>query len=114
MRYLVAAIFVFLAFPCGAWESPCYKGPMPPVPFPRESRSSVMLEARRVVSVEGKIITYDIGGELIIIKAGSFAPLSFLKDVGKGRCTAREPVTIEPEKKGEATGRFIAVTPAPH
>lgn len=112
MRYLLV-LFVFLfSSPCLAWESPCHSGPVPPKPFPRETRSTYTLEARRVISVQGNLILYDLGGETVVIKAEGLAPLSFVSEVQKGRCTAREAVTIEPDRKNLAEGRFKARTPA--
>ena len=86
----------------------------PPKPFPRETCSTYTLEARRVISVEGTVMLYDIGGEAVVIKAEGLGPLSFLNEIQKGRCTAREVVSIEPDTRNILKGRFKAVSPRLH
>jgi hypothetical protein len=72
------------------------------------------LEARRVVSVEGSLMTYDLGGERIIIRLEGMAGREFLKELQKGKCGAKGFVTIETEKKSFSdTGRYKAVVPSP-
>jgi hypothetical protein len=114
--FILAVLLVSFCGPCMAWDNPCYKGPLTPTAFPRENRTTLTLEARRVVSVEGNLMAYDLGGEKVVIKVDGVACKAFLKDVEKGRCTAKGFVAIEVEKKnfsGAATYKATSPGPVP-
>ena len=114
LPHLLLATILFLPFPSMAWENPCYTGSLSPKPFPRENRSMLNLEARRVVSVEGSLMTYDLGGDRVSIRLEGMAGRDFLKDLQKGKCGAKGFVTIETEKKSFSdTGTYKAVVPSP-
>lgn len=101
----VAAVIIFGATPiphsgAGAWDNPDSRA----VPFktvvPKETASVVTLDASRVKSINGNTITYNMGkGPDITIRADSFAAKRFIKDVERGRTSARETVRIEPIRK---------------
>jgi hypothetical protein len=116
MRLTVITILILLATPLLAWDNPCHTGPMAAAPFPQESRSMVTLEARRVISVQGNLMAYDLGGRTIIIKAEANSCQSFLKDVAKGNCKAKGLVSIEPDKGtfSDSGNRFKATPPSAH
>ena len=78
--YLFLICFLFLAPQCLAWENPCHNANQPPKPFPRETRSTYTLEARRVISVEGAIMLYDLGGEAGHQGRGAWTPLLSQRD----------------------------------
>jgi hypothetical protein len=108
------AFLLLAASSCLSWDNACYAGPVMAMPFPREIRSTVILDPRRVVSVEGDFIVYDIGRGTVLIRANEIAGRSFLANLKKGRCNARETVVIEPDGKALESGRFKTVTPGPH
>jgi hypothetical protein len=116
MRYLITALLI-VAFhaPCFAWDSPCYKGSLTSMPFPRENTAIITLEAKRVVSVQGNLMVYDLGTEKIVIKTEGDSCLAFLDNVKKSRCTAKGLVSLVIEKKnfaGTVTYRVTPPTPA--
>jgi hypothetical protein len=114
-RLIVLVLLVSFHAPCFAWDNSCYKGSLASIPFPRENRSLVTLEAGRVVSVEGNLMTYDLGGERVVIKMEGVVCLAFLKEVQKGRCTAKSLVSLEVERKNFSdAGRYKATAPSPH
>ncbi len=113
-RFVVFGAILLFASPSFAWNNTCYKEGLPEMPFPKESRSTITLEARRVVSVEGNLITYDLGKEKVVIKADGVISQSFLKEVQKGHCTVKGFVSVEPDKSSFSnTVRFKAGTPGP-
>jgi hypothetical protein len=116
MRFIVIIGLILLATPLLAWDNPCHTGAMPAVPFPQENRSMVTLEARRVVSVQGNLFTYDLGSRTVIIKAEANSCQSFLRDVAKGNCKAKGLVSIGPDKGtfSDAGNRFKATPPSAH
>lgn len=106
MRYLVLALAIALAIPL---LSPCsYGEAVPSVSVPHDRDSRVTLEARRVRSVNGDVMTYDLGRETITVKADSFASQRFLKDVKGGRTSARETVTLKPVRNSPFNKDFKA------
>jgi hypothetical protein len=113
MHIILVVILLFIGSQSLAWDNPCYDKNMAPKTFPRETRSTIVLEARRVVSVQGNVIMiYDLGKETILIKIEGSVYQSFLKDLQGGRCTARETVGLEPVKRDDVpTGLFRAVPP---
>jgi hypothetical protein len=116
MRSALIIALVLFASPLLAWDNPCHTGPLAAVPFPQESRSIVTLEARRVVSIQGNLMAYDLGGRMVIIKAEGNSCQSFLKEVTKGNCKAKGLVTVEPDKGtfSDAGSRFKATAPSAH
>ena len=114
--FMILAVLLLAGAQCLAWDNAaCYKGAVPGMVFPKESRSTITLEARRVVSVQGNIVIYDLGAEKIVIKCEGVSCQSFLKEVQQGRCVAKGFVVIEPDKGGFSdTGRFKAQSPGPH
>ena len=116
MRFALIIALVLFASPLLAWDNPCHTGPLPAAPFPQENRSMVTLEARRVVSVQGNLLAYDLGGRTVIIKAEANSCQSFLKNVAKGNCKAKGLVSIEPDKGtfSDAGNRFKATPPSAH
>ncbi|HRR39724.1 MAG TPA: hypothetical protein P5244_00685 [Syntrophales bacterium] len=54
-------------------------------------------------------MSYDLGREVIVIKAESFGARRFLDEVKKGRCSARETVLLKPERRSPFNTRFTAV-----
>ena len=115
MRFLIVfGAVLLLTSPCLAWNNACYKSGLPGIPFPRENRSIITLEARRVVGVQGNLMTYDLGGETVVIKTDGVACQSFLKEVQKGLCTVKGLISVEPDKGSFSdTGRFKAGAPGP-
>lgn len=110
MRCLISIIIVLLcASP--AWGNECYEGAVPFISVPHDRPSTIVLEARRVKSLDGNILYYDLGKETISIQADSFDARCFLRDVAAGRCSAREKVRLEPARKSPFNTRFKAVTP---
>jgi hypothetical protein len=117
LALLVCPTLLALApLPSFGWDSPCYKGSLDLMPFPRENRTMITLEARRIVSVEGNLMTYDIGGgERVTIKLEGMACRDLLRDTQKGKCTAKGLTTIELEKKSFSDStRYKATVPGPH
>ena len=73
----------------------------------------ITLESRRVKAVEGIVMLYDLGKEMITISADSFASQSFLKEVQKNRCSAQEPVALVPDSKNPSGAQYRAIVPGP-
>ncbi len=112
MKCLVAIILVLAAsFPVFAADNPCYSKAVPFKSVPHDKRSTITLEARRVKATSGDSMTYDLGREIITIKADSFQSQRFLMDVKGGRCSARETVTLEPMRKSPFNTVFKAQNP---
>jgi hypothetical protein len=116
MRYIltVAMILVSLGYQGQAWANACYSKAVSFKTIPHERPSTITLEASQVKSVKGNDLTYDLGKETIVIQADSFAAKRFLADVDKGRCSARETVTLQPDRKSPFNTRFKAVRPPSH
>jgi hypothetical protein len=110
---ILAAITVMLTgFPCFSWDNPCYSTTLSSKNVPRETRFTITLESRRVKAVEGIVMLYDLGKEMITISADSFASRSFLKEVQKNRCFAQEPVALVPDRKNPSGAQYRAVVPS--
>jgi hypothetical protein len=114
MKTFVAA-FVILLIACtvSAGEYPCYRSAVPFLSVPADRPSVIALEAQRVVSITGKVMTFDLGTKTIDIEADSAASLRFLRDVRRGRCSASERTTLEPDRISPFNDRYKAVA-APH
>lgn len=105
MKLVVIIVVMLFNSPCFAWENPAPRD----VPFagvPKDSTSTIALEARRVKSISGNTMTYDTGKGDITIRADSFASQRFLKDVERGRTSARQNVTLEPLRKSPFNTQF--------
>ena len=112
--FLIGSLLLLSPLPSHGWNNSCYKGSLPSMAFPKENAAMISLEARRVVSVQGDLMTYDLGSDKVVIKIENKGGLNFLKDVKKGNCSAKTVVTIEYEKKTFAgTGQYKAVAPRP-
>jgi hypothetical protein len=111
--FLVFAV-IFIGSISYGWDNPCYSNSMDPKSIPRETRFTMTLESKRVRSIEGNIILYDLGKETTTIRADSLAARSFLKEVRKGRCHVREPVVLEPDTKPSSNARYRTVLALPH
>ena len=108
---IIKIIIAFTILATGpAWAESCYRAAsFKSVPHDRQS--TVTLEASRVKAIDGDRITYDLGRETITIQAESFAAQRFLRDVDRGRCSARESVTLEPVRKSPFNTSFKAIDP---
>ncbi|KAF0144073.1 MAG: hypothetical protein FD156_2117 [Nitrospirae bacterium] len=105
----LAPVFV-LAY-AFAWENPCQNKAVHFQSIPHDKESTIILEAERVVSVNGDTFTYSLGKEIITITADSFASLRFIKDVKDKRCSAHETVILVPERKSPFNKNFKAKRP---
>jgi hypothetical protein len=88
---------------------PCYEQGLNFRTVPHDRPSSLTLEARRVKRTKGDSMSYDLGREVIVIKADSFGSRRFLDEVKKGRCSAQETVLLKPERISPFNKRFKAV-----
>lgn len=88
---------------------PCYERGLNFRTVPHDRPSSLTLDARRVKRTKDRTMSYDLGREVIVIKAESFDSRRFLDEVKKGRCSARETVLLQPERKSPFNTRFTAV-----
>jgi len=111
MKTFVAAFIFLITTAASAGEYPCYRGAVPFLSVPTDRPSIVTLEARRVVSITGNVLTYDIGTKTITIEADSAAARRFLRDVNRGRCSASEPTTLKPDRISPFNARYKAVVP---
>ncbi|MBA4418933.1 MAG: hypothetical protein C0392_13655 [Syntrophus sp. (in: bacteria)] len=109
---LVAITLILTGLPCFSWDNPCYSNTLSSKNIPRETRFTITLESRRVKAVEGIVILYDLGKEMITIRADSFASRSFLKEVQKNRCSAQEPVALVPDRKNPSGAQYRAIVPS--
>jgi len=112
MRYVISILIILLAYTGPAWGSACYSKAVSFKPVPHDRPFTITLEARRVISVDRNVIAYDLGKETITIEADSFAAQRFLRDVARDRCSARETVTLQPDRKSPFNTRFKAVRPS--
>ncbi len=110
MRYLLSTVLILLALASPAWGNPCYSKAVSFKNVPHDKPFTLTLEARRVKAVDKNVIAYDLGKETITIEAESFAARKFLKDVARGRCSAKETVRLEPLRKSPFNTRFKVVT----
>jgi len=106
MRTFVAAVITLSTVAFVA--SFCYGEAVPFTSVPHDRDSRTTLEARRVRSISGDRMTYDLGKETVTIKADSFASQRFLKDVKAGRTTAHQNVTLKPVRKSPFNKDFKA------
>jgi hypothetical protein len=114
MRYIMTIAFIIASLGPGAqaWGNSCYSQAVSFKAVPHDRPSTITLDARRVKSIKVDSLTYDLGKETIVIEADSFAARRFLTDVDKGRCSARETVTLQPDRKSPFNTRFKAVRPS--
>lgn len=117
MRYKIVRLIticlapVFVLAYAYAWDNPCQNKAVHFQSIPHDKKSTLALEAERVVSVNGDTFTYNLGKEIITITAGSFASRRFIKDIKGGRCSAHETVTLVPERKSPFNKNFKAERP---
>ncbi len=104
---------VFTGTCCSAWDNPCYVSGGESKSIPKTTRFNMTLETKRVRSIEGGVIVYDLGKESITIRAESLASRAFVKEIRKGRCNARGFVTIEPETKSSSAAQYKAILAVP-
>lgn len=110
MKTFVAACIFLLALAGPAAADSCYRKAVPFLSVPTDRPSVVTLEARRVVSITGNVLTYDLGTKTITIEADSAASIRFLLDVKRGRCSASERTTLEPDRTSPFNRRYKAVS----
>jgi hypothetical protein len=110
---LLIGVMIFAGSFCYAWDNPCYNSTMESKSVPKATRSNVTLESKRVRAIQDDIILYDLGKEMITIRADSLAAKAFIKEVRKGRCHAREPVTLEPETRSPPPAQYKTVLAVP-
>lgn len=106
-----AFVFLFMPIQTFAWDNPCYKKAVHFQSIPHDKESTITLEARKVVSVDGNTFTYNLGEETIVIATDSFASERFIKNVKDGRCSAHETVNLVPERKTPFNKKFKAKRP---
>lgn len=112
-RIFAAFIILAITAPAMAWDNP-NKSAASFISVPKERNSIVTLEARRVKSINGNMMIYDLGRETVTVKADSFAARRFIKDVQSGRVSARETVILEPARKSAFNTQFNAVRSPSH
>ncbi|MFA7465528.1 MAG: hypothetical protein WCY54_10780 [Syntrophales bacterium] len=111
MRYLVSTVLIIAVLAGPAWGNSCYEKAISFKTVPHDRPFTITLEARRVKAVRDNQMTYDLGKETIVIQADSFGAQRFLKDVTSSRCSARETVTLQPERKSPFNTKFKAIDP---
>ncbi len=111
MRRLVIILVMLSTGAAIAADLPCAHNAVSFQSVPHDAESVITLEAQRVRKIDGEVCTYDLGKETITITADSFAASRFLKDVGAGRCSARETVRLMPDRKSPLNSRFKAARP---
>lgn len=84
--------------PAFAWDNP-NKTAAHFQTVPADRPSQLTLECRRVKSINGGDIAYDLGKRVILIKADSYTARRFADDVRQGRRSASASVTLTPERK---------------
>lgn len=90
---------------------------VPAVPPAMESRNrpfTVTLDGRRVISISGDSVVYDLGNETIVITSSSEAFRNFLARIKEGRRDAKITMTLVPEQKSLYNARFQAVHHSQH
>ena len=111
MGFVITTLISLFALMGTAWGNSCYSKALPFQSVPPDRSSTVKLESRRVVSIAGKTMVYDLGSKTIRITADSFGAKRFIKDVSKGRCAARGTVKLTPERKSPFNTHFKAGKP---
>jgi len=96
-RILLICMLLLITTPAIAWENPS-KSAAPTQNVPAERSRQVTLENRRVVSIRGNTIVYNLGRKTITIQADCFAAREFIRDVQAGRRSAKATVTLVPER----------------
>lgn len=110
-KTLATAIITILLIVAGqVWANTCYSTAVSFKAVPHDQASTITLESSRVKEIKGNTMTYDLGKEVIFIQVDSSASRKFLKEVAAGRCSARQTVTIKPERKSPFNTRFKAVS----
>lgn len=110
MKTFVAAFIILITTAASAGENSCYRDAVPFLSVPTDRPSIVTLETRRVVSITGNVLIYDLGTKTIHIKADSAASIRFLLDVKRGRCSASERTTLVPDRISPFNDRYKAVS----
>jgi hypothetical protein len=108
MRIILTIILAATVF-----GAPCLAQTTPFISVFRDRPSNITLEARRVQSIRGDTMVYDLGKETITISADSPAARQFLKDVRAGSRSAYATVTLDPLRKNPLNKEFRAVSLLP-
>jgi len=90
-----------------AWDNP-NKAAAPFITVKADKPSKIMLENRRVQSVDGDTFTYNTGRKILTIKADSLTVRQFIRDVENGRRSARATVTLTPQHRSIFNTEFKA------
>ncbi len=120
LKYYMRSVFLFIAGVflatslSHAWDNPCYSNAMGSKSVPKETRFTITLESKRVQSIQGNVVLYDLGKEIITIRADGLAAKSFLKEVREGRCHAKEPIMLEPDTNPSSGVQYKTVLTLPH
>lgn len=90
----------------------CIAGPAEPVvPYAIELRTrpfNLVLEGRRVLSIIGDSLVYDLGNETIVITSTDYEVRKFAANVKAGRRAGKLSITLVPEQKNLYNARFQA------
>lgn len=111
MRRLLLVMLLSLPAIAFADPNPCYRKPATPISIPPGTDYPVTLEARRVVDVQGKSFTYDLGTRKISIEATDFAAEQLLGDIHRGVCISKVKVVLIPHFLGNRNDRFRTRSP---
>jgi len=114
MKTFVAAFIILIAAAASAGANPCYRSAVRFESVPADKPAVVTLEARRVISVRGDVMTYNLGRKTITIEADSAASERFLRDIKRGRCSASLRTVLEPDRKSPFNTRYKAVNVRRH
>jgi hypothetical protein len=109
-RMLLPALLICIVFvmPAFAWENPNERKAVPFEKVTPDRPSRVTLEARRVASIDGDTITYNLGKKSVSIQADSFNARRFVEDVKAGRASAKQSVLLKPKNKSPFNESFWA------
>lgn len=111
MKRLLLAMVLILPLSASAAPNPCYKKPVVPVTIPPGVDHPFTLEAKRVLDIQGKTFTYDLGGKKITIEAADFCAEQLLRDIHRGMCVSKEEVILVPHFLGKGNDRFRTKSP---
>ena len=111
MKTFVTAFVFLISVAAVAGEYPCYRNAVSFISVPPDRPSLMTLEARRVVSIQGSEMVYNLGNKTITIEAASAASIRFLLEVKHGRCSATEQTVLEPDRISPFNDHYKAVVP---
>ena len=104
---ILFAVLVLWTAPGFGWDNP-NRAAAPPVRITAENSTDIMLENRRVHSIQGDTFTYDTGAGMITVQADSTAARRFVRDVQAGRKSARVGVILFPDRESPFNTKFKA------